>query len=514
MKHRFPFKLAPIRVPSPASIVRPRKSGDESPFILSSPTYEAPPPLSPQTERQLRNACALVLENFKPSDQLYEEICRSGLLNEDNVHGEAKSAREGWWTEPPTATAAKHQHKLSGPTGPTTYAAYRPSGHPENPFDDNAEIREDSGLNRSLSTGRGIRNKRPDPRQQAHVRGPPLSAGASFPHDSTAFGRGNETTKASVGQTDSYDTSTSSSRTNTTVDKDHSRSTGLTSAALTPAVKDKPFEPVLPRSEITATAWSERARVRRPSEERRPPTRASSLKENIQNYIKPRASKESLRSNHSGGSSRSAGSWWSHMGLSRRGSRSRGHQSKSERTGQQSPGAIDLNRPLPPLPGLDQWEENQQPKTHVANLMRDDAVGRAPAAIAHAYADEEPQEEQQRIEELRRAVEAKMTTGSVQRSASTTQKSGDERPRGRSGSAKVQPEISRKAVAPAQPVIEKTSERKAVHEKAVHEKASEQRPVNEKAGEKKGGGLRRKFSILGFGSKPERHHIRRDGVVN
>lgn len=121
------------------------------------------------------------------------------------------------------------------------------------------------------------------------------------------------------------------------------------------------------------------------SEYERPMSRASSIGSSIasgiSNYIRPRASQDSMRSgftdasglSRSGSRSSSVGrrgSWWKGSGLRRKGSWS---SFRSARPEEEEPrklkknGGPNLNRPLPALPGLDQYKEA---KTHIGQLMK------------------------------------------------------------------------------------------------------------------------------------------------
>lgn len=127
------------------------------------------------------------------------------------------------------------------------------------------------------------------------------------------------------------------------------------------------------------------------SEYERPLSRASSIGSSIasgiSNYIRPRASQDSMRSGFSNASglSRSGsrsnsvgrrGSWWKGSGLRRKGSWS---SFRSARPEEEEPrkfrknGGPNLNRPLPALPGLDQYKEA---KTHIGQLMKSGGRGR------------------------------------------------------------------------------------------------------------------------------------------
>lgn len=127
------------------------------------------------------------------------------------------------------------------------------------------------------------------------------------------------------------------------------------------------------------------------SEYERPLSRASSIGSSIasgiSNYIRPRVSQDSMRSEFSNTSnlsrsvSRSSsigrrGSWWKGGSLKRKGSWS---SFRSARPEEEEPrkhrndGGPNLNRPLPALPGLDQYKEA---KTHIGQLMKSGGRGR------------------------------------------------------------------------------------------------------------------------------------------
>ena len=127
------------------------------------------------------------------------------------------------------------------------------------------------------------------------------------------------------------------------------------------------------------------------SDYERPLSRASSIGSSIasgiSNYIRPRASHDSMRSEYTNtsGISRSVsrsssvgrrGSWWKGSSLRRKGSWSSFRTARPE---EEEPrkhrknGGPNLNRPLPALPGLDQYKEA---KTHIGQLMKSGGRGR------------------------------------------------------------------------------------------------------------------------------------------
>lgn len=286
-------------------------------------------------------------------------------------------------------------------------------------------------------------------------------------------------------------TSSSTSRTATTYDPVR-HSTGITSQAITPAnekriSQQRVSEQVLKDgaaaalADATAKAWMaqelERRRVTeagqpgyRPSrgaslrkasnagsvEQESPQSRAGSIRSGIKDYIRPRASSDSIRSFRTDNGSRPASrngdggqySWWrgATMGLRRKGSwssfrSSRTNDAEGDAAGEKAAKgkAVNLNRSLPALPGLDQYVEKKEPKLHIAQLMTRrpppiqtqhstssysthadpatviDGDGLAPTLSA--------EEESQRQADLRRLVQEKMLHGSISPTASSGAKS-------------------------------------------------------------------------------------------
>jgi len=129
------------------------------------------------------------------------------------------------------------------------------------------------------------------------------------------------------------------------------------------------------------------------SDYERPLSRAGSISESIRSgishYIRPRASQDSMRSgrssasglsrSHSRSSSmskRSSNGWWHGGGLRKKGSWSSFRSTRPDQDGPskfRKNGEANLNRPLPALPGLDQYKET---KTHIGQLMKAGARGR------------------------------------------------------------------------------------------------------------------------------------------
>ncbi len=143
------------------------------------------------------------------------------------------------------------------------------------------------------------------------------------------------------------------------------------------------------RTGSRASRRSKRSRYDSDTEDDRPLSRASSIAGSISNYLRPRASQDSMRSGRTSASGmsrsesrsssmsrRSGNGWWKGSGLRRRGSwasfRS-GRPDGEEPNKLRKDGGPNLNRPLPALPGLDQYRET---KTHIGQLMKAGARGR------------------------------------------------------------------------------------------------------------------------------------------
>ncbi|KAK0513407.1 hypothetical protein JMJ35_004393 [Cladonia borealis] len=143
------------------------------------------------------------------------------------------------------------------------------------------------------------------------------------------------------------------------------------------------------RTGSRASRRSKRSRYISDTEDERPLSRASSIAGSISNYLRPRASQDSMRSGRTSASGlsrsesrsssmsrRSGNGWWKGSGLRRRGSwasfRS-GRADGEEPNKLRKDGGPNLNRPLPALPGLDQYRET---KTHIGQLMKAGARGR------------------------------------------------------------------------------------------------------------------------------------------
>lgn len=263
----------------------------------------------------------------------------------------------------------------------------------------------------------------------------------------------------------SVESSNSTSRSTTTYNDFNRPSTGQTSLAITPGDDKRcsytagcTSEPDPESSSIadaTAKVWMAQELARRRAEYQstgqaaRPASRATmqrsgsragsiagSVLEGVRDYIKPRASLDSVRSEYNlsrtqsrSGSIRSdkSNTWHRVKGLRRKNSWSsfRSATVEPEPTTSTAPdGGVNLNRALPALPGLDSYKEKKPKPTHIAQLIggnnRAKSVPNAralqpPATVRPSgmVRNVSNPEDIKRQADLKRAVEEKMGIGSI-----------------------------------------------------------------------------------------------------
>lgn len=269
----------------------------------------------------------------------------------------------------------------------------------------------------------------------------------------------------------SIESSKSTSRSNTTYDEFGRPSTGHTSLVMTPGddkrasyTSGRVSEQILQDGEsasladAAARAWMVQELARRRAEYQstgqaaRPASRATmqrpgssragsiaeSVIEGVRDYIRPRASMDSMRSDYNGLSrshsrsgsikSNKSNTWQRVKGLRRKNSWSsfRSAKPEPEPTTSTAPnGELNLNRALPALPGLDQYKEKKAKPTHIAQLMG--GSSRAKSVPNAKGLQQQPPvarpngvvrnmsnpEESRRQEDLKRAVEEKMRVGAI-----------------------------------------------------------------------------------------------------
>jgi hypothetical protein len=364
-------KATPEPTPShaPAPSHHRHHSSKDSMNMMNSP-YIGRRPLSPKTEQELRAACALILQNFKPSDH--------------DIPDEAKPRLD-------TNGMRRKDH------GSGTVRVHRPTGAPADPRSVPLPAQANTGRRREQTEAAQLYGKPP----------PFLLPSASAIRDlmdNDSNSTLNSPVTSSIGH------------------HHHNGSTAPTSAAFTSGRSSKrasrQFDSAAAIADAQAAEWMRQELEKRrhkissnPHPDIPPltriPSRSRSIRSEIKDYIFPssaalsrtasknesrqvsrRESHESLRSQSSSsqepkrsGSSQGWRSWGFQRKLSSR-SNSRPGTSKGriETLGQDKKSDLNLNRELPPLPGLDTWKPeeptpkdektSQAPGAHIANVMR------------------------------------------------------------------------------------------------------------------------------------------------
>ncbi len=460
-QHQFFLICANIvlqTVRPPSDPTTPGGSIDSPPFDPPSPLINRPD-LSPRTESNLRRSCAVILQEYKEAGQVYGDT-----LTKDHHELDEEDERVNTAIKP--RGDAQTQKALFG----------RQKRNPSDPVPAPAPYIH-IPTNAAASFEHTAARKKPSQKHHRdHIAFEPLkpthttiSPVASNYQDPIQRIRANleQRPKTSNAACVDYSENTSSSTTRTNTTYDVGRSTGLTSAALTPGDTntDKRFSqriseqivqdaPAASLADATAKAWmaqelakrrAETASAPPPSRARvepeRPQSRAGSIKEGIRQYIRPHASQDSLRSvarsesaSRDENNGRNGGTWWRGGSLRRRGSNSSlrsGHDNETQRPLSFRRSA-DLNRALPALPSLDKWQEKKKPPTHIAHLMRGGGAVTAKTttlapSIGSKKTKEKPtviddegmertlskSEERLRQKDLKKAVEEKMSKGAI-----------------------------------------------------------------------------------------------------
>ncbi|MCJ1473972.1 hypothetical protein MMC13_002628 [Lambiella insularis] len=417
MKRKLGFGLAPLKVPAARNSVLEAPSSPDYTYIAQPIDRQI---LSAQVLSELRTSCAKILHEVGPSGAEYDEIINQPDPLE-KYHNERKAITnlrtQSHRSERPASRTQQRSNSTPYIHKPTnaardfkTTVSGRTRNHSSNDTNRERYFEPLEPTHTTVSGTNRTRQPLPDDplaqiRATLDVR-PKTSAAACIDYDGP-----------------SADTSSSTSRTATTYDPVRP-STGITSQAITPANEKRSHrtsEQVLQDNsaaavaDATAKAWMAQELARRraaqesargsrkpsrgtsirstnmatSSDLERPPSRTGSIRSGIKDYIRPRASSDSVRSDRSENYSRPFSrdgdsskpthhSWWrgASAGLRRKGSWSsfrsartgdEEHNSPEASTGQ--PRGLDLNRSLPPLPGLDQYVEKKEARLHISQLM-------------------------------------------------------------------------------------------------------------------------------------------------
>ncbi|KAH7112143.1 hypothetical protein B0J11DRAFT_187686 [Dendryphion nanum] len=387
MKRKFSFNLAPVKIPSKSDARNAKPTSDpvsshaqthrrgvskDSITTLNSPYICRRAPLDPQTERELRIACKLILRNFKPSDH--------GFTDADpklDFQGMAKPR------EYKDHSSGAAQVKVRAPTGAPTDPRAAPSHNAKSYSREKDAATARDQVPTQANTGRRRTDHGESSDRATDVR-------------RTGKSSANDVSRSATMRTDLDSDDGRSLGTPLTSSTDahhHSGSTAPTSAALTSEISSKrdsrQFETAAAAADAQASEWMrqelEKRRREQPSQPESksnapPPTRSKSVRSGIKDYIFPTSSAISRTQSHESLNTMNSQTS-SQKDLKRNGStrgwRSWGLQRKSSSRSSSRPGTskgrlenqdsdkrpdLNLNRELPPLPSLDMWKEQEQQK--------------------------------------------------------------------------------------------------------------------------------------------------------
>ncbi|KAI4114693.1 MAG: hypothetical protein LQ338_007968 [Usnochroma carphineum] len=476
MKRKFSFSSLRLKLSSAPTEDAITPEGLDSPPYSPTPSCMERPVIAPETIAELRVCCAIVVNETNPPDYDdvpdHREMLKKYIQERDAYRAQAekrhtvgeghkRSSRSHRRPESSGNTRDPAPYRHVPRNAATNFESTTCVGKPSVSYRD---VPAFEPLEPTHTKASGKKSEKPRKRNEAleEIRAtlgarPKTSAAACIDYNGP-----------------SVDSSNSTTRSNTTYNEYNRPSTGHTSLAITPGddkrtsyTNGRVSQQILNDEESAdladsaAKAWMVQELARRRAEYQstgqaaRPASRATlqpnrsssragsiaeSVFEGVREYIKPRASMDSMRSESGYGLSRShsrsgsvksnkSNTWQRVKGLRRKNSWSsfRSAKPEPEATTSTAPdGGLNLNRALPALPGLDQYKEKKPKPTHIAQMM---GGGRA-KSMPNAKALQPPAavrpkgvvrnmsnpEEQRRQEDLKRAVEEKMRMGAIDES--------------------------------------------------------------------------------------------------
>ncbi|KAI4238259.1 MAG: hypothetical protein LQ352_007889 [Teloschistes flavicans] len=473
MKRKFSFSSLRLKFASAPTEDAITPEGLDSPPYSPTPSCMERPFVPPDVIAELRVSCAIVVNETNPPE--YDDVpdhreMLKKYIQERDAHkaqAERRAAREKRFEQP------SRSHRRSDSTNDATQTSYRhvPQNAASN-FEATTKVRKPSfgyldlpsfePLEPTHTTASGGKIPKPE-RDEALERiraaldtRPKTSAAACIDYSGP-----------------SVDSSKSNSRSTTTIYDEFGRpSTGQTSLAITPGEEKRTSygtgrvtEQILRDGESTSLAdatareWMAHELARRRAEyqstgqaarpasratSQRPGSRAGSLAESViegvRDYIRPRASMDSMRSDYNGLSrthsrsgsikSNKSNTWQRVKGLRKKNSWSSFRSARPEAESANntaSDGQPNLNRALPALPGLDQYKEKKPKPTHIAQMMGGGVSGRArsvPNAKALQQMQQQQQQQQQQQEQPKQVpVAVRRPNGGVTRNMSNPEES-------------------------------------------------------------------------------------------
>lgn len=393
MKRKFSFNLAPVKVPSKSDLnVKATSASSPSPkhelpkanvSSLTSPWINRRG-LDSRTENELRAACALILQDYKPSGHEFDSQAKPKL----DFQG---------------INRPRNDSRVYKPVGradrpPSAHDTRKYSRKPETPLKD---VFPSAPAQANISLRRADQRVAAGDKEQAFTRSgkpPSIDVGRS-----TVIRNEHDSDDA---------TSLRTPLTSSTEAHYNNASTAPTSAALTSSRSSKRTSRQLETSVSAVDAvpveWRHHDIGKRPQNHAPPletkptpptPSRSRSIRSEIKEYIFPgssaasrKPSSESMRPQElTSDPKRGSSSYgWRSWGLqrkssSRASSRPASSKGRIETREDEQTSELDLNRQLPPLPSLDQWnDQKQQAKenrksmnpqgTHIATVMRGSTI--------------------------------------------------------------------------------------------------------------------------------------------
>ncbi|KAF2448239.1 hypothetical protein P171DRAFT_517821 [Karstenula rhodostoma CBS 690.94] len=386
MGRNFSFSLAPIKVPmrsdKPAEPTHADKSSHVRHASKDSITsvnmaYISRQRIDPKTEQELRAACALILQNFKPSDHdIPDADPKLDFRGPHTRRSEHRTDDSQVRVHRPTGAPPEHNARKG-----SQRAATAPKSYPDLPLRANTGKRRVEGTENTAS--------------ETEARRPLKSPTADAPRYVLVRAETDTDDAMSVGtpltaSTDTHMYSGSTAPTSVAVTHVSSKRTsrqGDNPAAIADAQAAEWMRQELEkrRQQLAAQPQS------RPQTTDKPPSRATSIRSGIREYMFPGSrslsraqSHTSLRSQSSdqpksSGSSQGWRSWGLNHSSSRSSSRPGTSSGRKGLVEHEKKSELNLNRELPPLPSLDTWKDpgrsKDQPKApvqgaHIATLMR------------------------------------------------------------------------------------------------------------------------------------------------
>ena len=372
-------------------------SPPSSPFINRRP-------LSSKTETQLRAACALILQDYKPSGHVFENY-EKPKLDFDGLNRAMREKQKAARSNPPQRPSETSSAEPSAAPDAKRYR-YKPETALKDLFPADStnptmqanisRRRDERPVTSAFDEEELLARARSIPTKQASLK---IAKSLGVDRPQTAPNRN---------PMDSDDTSLHTPLTASTENHYNNVSTAPTSAAFTSTINSKHTsqqayvnDNAAALADAAAAEWMRQELEKRrmnmlaqegPKVSSRPPSRSKSIRSEIREYIRPSlsrsASRDSMRSNKSDAhQERSSTHGWRSWTLQRKtslssfkDSRPGSARGRSEiRSGDPPKPELNLNRELPPLPSLDKWDQqerrlepklNQSSKTHIANLMR------------------------------------------------------------------------------------------------------------------------------------------------